>query len=291
MGKPSWILRLLCQSMASHAIVFEVAGASGAHPLVTTANGCYEFVGPTNEGRVKFQNSNNPDWTIDYVDGRWAICASESLRNKISDLPPVRVYINESDSRPLPPCTGWKQNWASQHLDDVRVCGYNKSLKRKEKMCVDLCERAWKERKFTDAEIVCNDIHFPVHRMVLCAVSVVFHAAFSSNMQEGKAASYEIRDSEPGIVEEMLRFLYTGDTNFSNSVLPSLLELAVQYDLEDLCECASEKLCQHVTVENVHERMLILKRHSVKECVKAARERLAELVRSDTGNELILALV
>jgi hypothetical protein len=46
-------------------------------------------------------------------------------------------------------------------------------------------ERAWKARKFCDAELVCGATRIEVHRSTLAAASPVFAAAFSSALQEG----------------------------------------------------------------------------------------------------------
>ena len=65
-------------------------------------------------------------------------------------------------------------------------------------------ERPWKRRKFTDAELVCGDESFEVHRGLLAAKSEVFEAAFESAFQEGVRAKYEIKDASKAAVKGTL---------------------------------------------------------------------------------------
>ena len=93
--------------------------------------------------------------------------------------------------------------------------------------------RAWKQRKFTDAAVVCSEERIPVHRATLCAASPVFDAAFTSSMEEGASATYTVRDADPAAVEALLRFLYTGAACAPDAELEPapLLDLAVFYQV------------------------------------------------------------
>ena len=109
-------------------------------------------------------------------------------------------------------------------------------------------KRLWKQRKFTDAEVVVGTSRLPVHRATLCAASPVFAAAFglppeegrsycdSTTMQHGRTAVCTVRDAEPATVEAMLRFVYTGELlSEDDSPDPAkLLELAALYQVGSL---------------------------------------------------------
>merc|ERR1712182_42809 len=103
-------------------------------------------------------------------------------------------------------------------------------------------DRAWKMRKFTDAEIVVAGERIPVHRATLCATSPVFDAGFSCDMQEGRSGVYKIMDASAVAVESMLRFIYTGRLECSPQELTSLLELGHHYELPNLCEVVARNL-------------------------------------------------
>merc|ERR1712060_530788 len=91
-------------------------------------------------------------------------------------------------------------------------------------------ERSWKERKYTDAEILCDGSRIAVHRATLSSASSVFDAAFSSSMVEGRHAVYEMRDTTSSAVEAMLQYIYTGIVDEGSDHV-ALLDLSVQYEL------------------------------------------------------------
>ena len=68
--------------------------------------------------------------------------------------------------------------------------------------------------------------------------------------------------------------------------LPAVLELAVQYELGDLCAEAAQALLAGITAENVRGRAVALKRHGDHDRVKAA---WADLVRMLTQDEELVA--
>lgn len=111
--------------------------------------------------------------------------------------------------------------WADRRFTDAEV----------------VCE----ERRFTDAEVVCEEKVFPVHREVLSIVSPVFRMAFSQeNMKEGQSRRIEINTATATTVEALLRFMY-GDMHEADMEevnVIELLHLAHVYDIQTLvCAC------------------------------------------------------
>ena len=114
----------------------------------------------------------------------------------------------------------------------------------------------WTNRRFTDAVVVIVGKRFAVHRSVLSEASPVFYRAFSGSMREASKACYEVKDSTPDAVEAMLKYVYTGAApKESEDITLPLLELAVQYELADLCEKAANDLLVGIGKGNVLERM------------------------------------
>eukprot|EP00746_Dinoflagellata_sp_MGD_P081924 gnl/MRDRNA2_/MRDRNA2_32547_c0_seq1.p1 gnl/MRDRNA2_/MRDRNA2_32547_c0~~gnl/MRDRNA2_/MRDRNA2_32547_c0_seq1.p1 ORF type:complete len:232 (-),score=18.96 gnl/MRDRNA2_/MRDRNA2_32547_c0_seq1:261-956(-) len=151
-------------------------------------------------------------------------------------------------------------------------------------------ERVWKERKFTDAVVVCDGQRFDVYRATLSAASPVFEVAFSSNMEEGRSAVYNIKESTPAAVESMLRFIYTGSISVmvSEDDVAPLFDLAIQYGLQELANDCASKLIVNVTKQNVHARTQLLKRHSGSSTeVKKAWDRMVDMLQSK--RELLVA--
>jgi len=238
---------------------------SGAGTVAS--NGVYLPDGEA-EGKPKFvkgekgqpadQKQEKNLWTVEFKRGDWAIC------NPAGD----RYYLTrESGTRP--PGTGWSSNHTgSQH--PAPVVEYDGALLvlRQKPGCpnnvLNVQERVWKQRKFTDALVICAGERFEAHRSTLSAASPVFEAAFASSMLEGLHAQYEIKDSTPQAVEGMLRFIYTGCTDVSDTELCPLLDLAVQYDLGELANATARRMLVSVAVENVCAYVQTLKRHHEK---------------------------
>merc|ERR1711918_17155 len=94
------------------------------------------------------------------------------------------LYYTEGEEDE-PPSTGWR-SFARYNREDEPpsalsiVCTVCDGVKRGRDAVCDVQERAWKQRKFSDAEIVCAGVRTAVHRSTLCAASPVFDAAFSS---------------------------------------------------------------------------------------------------------------
>ena len=87
---------------------------------------------------------------------------------------------------------------------DERIKALHKSAMRVDFWVEPQEERPWKRRKFTDAELVCGNESFEVHRGLLAAKSEVFEAAFESAFQEGVKAKYEIKDVSKDAVKGAL---------------------------------------------------------------------------------------
>jgi hypothetical protein len=151
-------------------------------------------------------------------------------------------------------------------------------------------ENAWKQRKFTDAEVLCGGVRIPVHRCTLAGVSPVFEAAFSSQMQEGAGAVYEIQDSTPEAVEAMLVLIYTGALP-PVELLPQVFELTVKYELETLAGACATKMAEEVSVNNVKAVFAVLKLHSATVAfAKTAFAAVVRKVKDAETDDLLIAI-
>mmetsp|Transcript_27857 Transcript_27857/g.86745 ORF Transcript_27857/g.86745 Transcript_27857/m.86745 type:complete len:274 (+) Transcript_27857:49-870(+) len=212
------------------------------------------------------------------------------VNDGLDEAPEVITSYCAESTADEPPTEGWVSLPAGlEPVPTVELFVSGKKRARQPVMGVQ--ERVWKQRKFTDAEVVCGGVHMAVHRATLCAASPVLDAAFSSSMAEGKNSLYEIKDSTPEAVEAMLCYIYTGGSAFPVTQLPQLLELAVKYQLADLIADVVRELPKGITPESVRERLAILKRHSAIPIVKDALIELLKSIKAADSNELILALI
>jgi hypothetical protein len=155
----------------------------------------------------------------------------------------------------------------------------------------DLLTKVWKQRKFTDAEVLCEGQRIPVHRSTLIAASPVFEAAFTSSMSEGESTVYQINDSTPDAVEAMLCFVYT-KAEPPAELLDTVFELAVQYELEELARVAAEKMTEAVSVSNVKSFIQKLKLHrATNAAAKEAFDTLIKTIQKPRNSDLLIAAV
>lgn len=143
--------------------------------------------------------------------------------------------------------------------------------------------KMWEEMLFPDCTIACGDKLFRAHRCMLVAASPVFRAAFVGEMQEAQDGRFEVGDCDsPEAVKLVLEFAYTGVlADVEVSIMHSLLPLAVQYELEDLCLVIAERLITDVSVSNVGATLNLLRTFRESRCLHDAYACLLRLVRSD----------
>ena len=120
--------------------------------------------------------------------------------------------------------------------------------------------------QFADVLLYCGGREFQCHKAILAARSQVFQAMFSHDMEEKKNCRVEVKDVEPDVMAELLRFIYTGKTAANlESMAADLLAAADKYALERLKVMCEEALCNGLTVENVCDVLKIADLHSAEQ--------------------------
>ena len=113
--------------------------------------------------------------------------------------------------------------------------------------------------EYSDVEVECDEETFHCHQTILSIRSEVFRAMFQLNMKENRTKKVTIKDFDPDVVREMLRFIYTGDTK--EDVLKEksreLLNLAEMYQLDVLKNICEDKLCSTLTISNSIEYLVL----------------------------------
>lgn len=215
------------------------------------------------------------------------------------------------------------KRWVNATSADERIKALHKSAMRVDFWVEPQEERPWKRRKFTDAELLCGNESFEVHRGLLAAKSEVFEAAFESAFQEGVKAKYEIKDASKDAVkgalakrlkrwrdspifflcfvslpygdccrkrssQGMLYFLYTGNLSVeSDETLPDIFNLAMQYELNALADKVVPHLAAGVDANNIGLRARLLKRHVEREECKRALDIIVERLGRTCRNQFV----
>lgn len=123
--------------------------------------------------------------------------------------------------------------------------------------------------KFSDAKIIVGSHTFNVHKCILDVRSEFFSAMFNSEMKEKSENKVKISDVSPEVMQELLRFIYTGRVNNMSNLKMELLVASDKYMIEDLKNMCEEALIQGLKNENVPTMILFAEKYSARN-LKAA---------------------
>lgn len=109
----------------------------------------------------------------------------------------------------------------------------------------------FKSEETSDTDVVCNGKVFKCHRIILCARSSTFSNMLLGDMRENDEKKVDMKDTTVEAVEEMLRYIYTGEISESVDKLnEDLLQLADMYDLNTLKTACGEVILSKLEVSN-----------------------------------------
>lgn len=99
----------------------------------------------------------------------------------------------------------------------------------------------------SDFSILVDDVQLRVHKRVLAHHSSVFQAMFSHEMEESRVSEMTITDFSAEVVQEMVRFIYTGNVSHLDSVV-ELYAISNKYFIIGL-----KQLCQETIIDALDE--------------------------------------
>ena len=128
--------------------------------------------------------------------------------------------------------------------------------------------------EFSDVTLVVGRKELKAHRLVLSARSPVFKTMFQVNMREKSTNRVEITDIELPVVQEMLTFIYTGNSPKLNlkDMASKLLFAADKYQLGHLKLMCQEALSHKLTVENVSQTLALAEMHNATQLKAVCRD-------------------
>ncbi|XP_058789648.1 speckle-type POZ protein B-like [Phymastichus coffea] len=102
----------------------------------------------------------------------------------------------------------------------------------------------------SDVSIVAVGKEFRAHKAILATRSPVFAALFAHDMEEAMQNRVYIKDINPDVLTEILRFIYTGKVENIDELAYELLSASDKYRLDDLKAMCEEIVCRNITVGN-----------------------------------------
>eukprot|EP00096_Caligus_rogercresseyi_P004875 TRINITY_DN1947_c0_g1_i1.p1 TRINITY_DN1947_c0_g1~~TRINITY_DN1947_c0_g1_i1.p1 ORF type:complete len:379 (+),score=136.90 TRINITY_DN1947_c0_g1_i1:159-1295(+) len=151
--------------------------------------------------------------------------------------------------------------------DSVNISGQSNAVQFKVPDCrlSEDFNTLFESSQFADVTLACQGREFKCHKALLTARSQVFAAMFEHDMEESKQNRVEVKDVDPDVMADMLRFIYTGRANNLENMAADLLAAADKYALDRLKVSCEEALCNSLTVENVSEILILADLHSAEQ--------------------------
>ncbi|XP_073814372.1 speckle-type POZ protein-like [Musca autumnalis] len=117
-------------------------------------------------------------------------------------------------------------------------------------------------KEFSDVTLVAqNGCEFKAHKVILCARSQVLAAMFRNDLEESKTNRIRIDDMDADVIEEMLKYIYTGG-NIPQKLAAELFMAANKYSLLDLQILCEEILINTMEIATVADILFLADRHS-----------------------------
>ncbi|NXV72945.1 KLH30 protein, partial [Atlantisia rogersi] len=104
--------------------------------------------------------------------------------------------------------------------------------------------------KLSDVVLVAGGREFPCHRSVLALCSHYFRAMFSGDFAESIAARVELKEVEPGALEMLLDFAYTGKVTINQGNVEGLMQTSSQLHFPTIQKVCSRYLRQQMDATN-----------------------------------------
>ncbi|CAG0892273.1 unnamed protein product [Cyprideis torosa] len=140
----------------------------------------------------------------------------------------------------------------------------------------------FEDQRFCDITLLIGGKEFPAHKAILAGKfpvpiqldrilssaptrSPVFEAMFEHDMEERKYGRVEITDVDQEVLQEMLRYIYTGKASNLEKMADDLLAAADKYALERLKVMCEESLSGSLSVENVSDILILADLHSAEQ--------------------------
>ncbi|XP_065205269.1 protein roadkill-like [Planococcus citri] len=111
--------------------------------------------------------------------------------------------------------------------------------------------------KFSDFTISVQGKDYPVHKVILAARSDYFAKMFESGMKENELNRAEITDVKEDVMNEILKFIYTGQCENVDKLADGLLAAADKYDIDQLKKICLKTISKSISVDNAPNLLVL----------------------------------
>ncbi|XP_065203502.1 protein roadkill-like [Planococcus citri] len=151
---------------------------------------------------------------------------------------------------------------------------------------------AFENRDFTDFTISVEGKEYPVHKIILASCSDYFATMFKTGMKESAENRVVITDVDEAVMDEVLRFIYTGKCENIDYLAYDLLAAADKFDIGHLKKICEDSVYKSLSVDNALNVLILADRHNANELksktIDFIVDESSEVMNSTSWNEIML---
>jgi speckle-type POZ protein len=121
----------------------------------------------------------------------------------------------------------------------------------------DYLQKMVNEKKYSDSVFIVDNKEFFAHKSILSVRSKVFEAMFANDMIESHSNQYIIDDIESDVFEELLTFIYTGNSPKTQTMVEKILAAAEKYEILEIKDFCANIIFKDIKNENAIQSLTI----------------------------------
>ena len=116
-----------------------------------------------------------------------------------------------------------------------------------------------------DIEMKCGDQVIPAHKAIVAARSTVFSAMLKNQVVQSSNITVELKDIEPYVLRELLKYLYSGkiSTDLSEDTLCKLYIASNNYSVKSLQKLCSSYMISNLNADNYIKFLILADSHNI----------------------------
>jgi len=166
---------------------------------------------------------------------------------------------------------------SSEHSQDLNQNGVLSPQYHQNQLVQDL-DSALLSKNHSDVTVECDGKEFHCHQVILTTRSPVFQTMLESSKKEKEKRTVEVNDMNFEVLEDLLKYIYTGHAPNVDDHVEELFAAAERYQLDKLKELCEVKLCSRLEITNCVDLLILGNLHNGQILKTAALEYVSKSI-------------